>query len=207
MKKVLVLRSSILGDASHSGQLADFYTEEATKKGYQITQRDLAVDPVPILDQELANTIRAGMVVTAKQREALTLSNNLIAELNAQDILLITAPMYNFHIPVQLKSYFDFIARSGHSFRYTESGVEGLIKAKEAVVISTRDGVYKGITDDLLTPYLRLFLDFIGITDIKFILVEGLHVQANVTKAMSDAKKHILQLLNKQCNTTDKTAI
>jgi FMN-dependent NADH-azoreductase len=67
-----------------------------------------------------------------RQQEALALSDELIAELQAHDVIVINAPMYNFNIPTQLKNYFDLVARAGVTFRYTENGPEGLVKGKRA---------------------------------------------------------------------------
>lgn len=60
------------------------------------------------------------------------LSNTLIEELKASDVIVIAAPMYNFNISTQLKNYFDLVARAGVTFRYTEAGPEGLLKGKKS---------------------------------------------------------------------------
>lgn len=127
MSKVLVLKSSILATSSQSNQLADFFVEQwqAAHAGDQITVRDLAAQPIPVLDGELVGALRpSGTALTPRQQEALALSDELIAELQANDVIVIAAPMYNFNIPTQLKNYFDMIARAGVTFRYTEKGPE-----------------------------------------------------------------------------------
>jgi len=196
MSKVLVLKSSILAGYSQSGQLADFYIEQAKAAGDDVTVRDLAANPIPVLDGELVGALRPSETpLTPRQQEALTLSDALIAELQAHDTVVIAAPMYNFNIPTQLKNYFDLIARAGVTFRYTETGPEGLVKNKRAVIISSRGGIHKDTAADLLTPYVKLFLGFIGISDVNFVFAEGIAYGPEVaTKATTDAKDAIKQL-------------
>ncbi|ADD77174.1 FMN-dependent NADH-azoreductase [Pantoea sp. PA1] len=196
MSKVLVLKSSILAGYSQSSQLADFYIEQAQAKGDQITVRDLAANPVPVLDGELVGALRpSDAPLSPRQQEALALSDELIAELQAHDVIVMAAPMYNFNIPTQLKNYFDLIARAGVTFRYTEAGPEGLVKGKRAVILSSRGGIHKDSPSDLLTPYVKLFLGFIGITDVEFVLAEGIAYGPEVaTKATSEAKDAIKQI-------------
>ncbi|MBZ6387917.1 MULTISPECIES: FMN-dependent NADH-azoreductase [Pantoea] len=197
MSKVLVLKSSILAGYSQSSQLADFYVEEAKAKGDQVTVRDLAADPIPVLDGELVGALRpSDAPLSPRQQEALSLSDALIAELQAHDVVVIAAPMYNFNIPTQLKNYFDLVARAGVTFRYTEAGPEGLVKGKRAVILSSRGGIHKDTPTDLLTPYVKLFLGFIGITDVNFVFAEGIAYGPEVaTKATEEAKTAIKQIV------------
>ncbi|CCP03275.1 acyl carrier protein phosphodiesterase [Erwinia amylovora Ea644] len=199
MSKVLVLKSSILADYSQSGQLADYLISEwkAAHPGDEVTERDLAANPVPVLDGELVGALRpSDAALTPRQQEALDLSDRLIAELQAHDTLVIAAPMYNFNIPTQLKNYFDLVARAGVTFRYTENGPEGLIKGKRVVVLSSRGGIHKDTPSDLLTPYLTLFLGFLGMSDVQFVFAEGIAYGPEVAaKATSEAKEVISQIV------------
>ena len=197
MTKVLVLKSSILAGYSQSSQLADFYVEQAKAQGKEVTVRDLAANPIPVLDGELVGAMRPSEApLSPRQQEALDLSDELIAELQAHDEVVIAAPMYNFNIPTQLKNYFDLIARAGVTFRYTEAGPEGLVKGKKAVVISSRGGIHKDTSTDLLTPYVKLFLGFIGITDVEFVFAEGIAYGPEVaSKATTEAKDAIKQIV------------
>jgi len=197
MSNVLVLKSSILAGYSQSSQLADFYIEQAKAQGKKVTVRDLAANPVPVLDGELVGAMRpSDTPLSPRQQEALDLSDELIAELQAHDEVVIAAPMYNFNIPTQLKNYFDLIARAGVTFRYTEAGPEGLVKGKTAVVISSRGGIHKDTPTDLLTPYVKLFLGFIGITDVEFVFAEGIAYGPEVaSKATAEAKEAIQQIV------------
>ena len=135
--------------------------------------------------------------LSPRQQEALDLSNALIDELQAHDVIVIAAPMYNFNIPTQLKNYFDLVARAGVTFRYTEAGPEGLVKGKRAVILSSRGGIHKDTPSDLLTPYVKLFLGFIGITDVEFVFAEGIAYGPEVaTKATDSAKNAIKQIVS-----------
>ncbi|MBS0055831.1 FMN-dependent NADH-azoreductase [Yersinia sp. Marseille-Q3913] len=200
MSKVLVLKSSILATYSQSNQLADFFVEQwqAAHAGDEITVRDLAAQPIPVLDGELVGALRpSDAALTPRQQEALALSDELIAELQANDVIVMAAPMYNFSIPTQLKNYFDLIARAGVTFRYTEKGPEGLVTGKRAIILTSRGGIHKDTPTDLVVPYLRLFLGFIGITDVEFVFAEGIAYGPEVaTKAQADAKELLAQVVS-----------
>ncbi|CDH04091.1 NADH-azoreductase, FMN-dependent [Xenorhabdus bovienii str. oregonense] len=177
MGKVLILKSSILDKYSNSNKMVDYFIEKWLNENSRnnITIRDLAKNPVPILDNELWDALcKNDVELTVRQKKALNLSNSLILELKEHDLIVIAAPMYNFHIPTQLKNYFDFVIRAGSTFCYTELGSQGLIKGKKAIILTTRGGIYKDTPSDLLTPYMNLILNFIGINDIEFIFSEGL---------------------------------
>ncbi|CNH66861.1 FMN-dependent NADH-azoreductase [Yersinia ruckeri] len=199
MSKVLVLKSSILATHSQSNQLADFFVErwKTAHVGDEITVRDLAAQPIPVLDGELVGALRpSGDTLTPRQQQALALSDELIAELQAHDVIVIAAPMYNFNIPTQLKNYFDLIARAGVTFRYTENGPEGLVTGKRAIVLTSRGGIHKNTPTDLVEPYLRLFLGFIGITNLEFVFAEGIAYGPEMaTKAQADAKEYLTQII------------
>lgn len=110
--------------------------------------------------------------------------------IQANDVLVLTAPMYNFAIPGQLKTYFDLFDRPPRvTFRYSEQGPEGLVKNKRALILTTRGGIHKDTPSDLVTHYLRLFLGFIGITDVSFFYAEGVAYGPDAAvKAQEEAK-------------------
>ena len=93
--------------------------------------------------------------------------------------------MYNFHIPTQLKSYFDFIARPRVTFQYSEKGPEGLLKGKKAVVLVAFGGFHQNQPTDLVTSYMKAILGFVGITDVQFVYMEGIWIWSG-----SGRKKH-----------------
>ncbi|OHV08477.1 FMN-dependent NADH-azoreductase [Kushneria phosphatilytica] len=176
MSSALILKSSILGDASQSTALAERLGDRfrAEYGDDSVTVRDLAITPVDVLDGELMAALRGSVSEpTPAQLEALALSDRLIDEIHAHDTLIVTAPMYNFNIPTQLKTWCDFIARAGLTFRYTENGPEGLIHGKRVFVITTRGGLHRNSETDLVTPYLTTFFGFLGMRDIEFIYAEG----------------------------------
>lgn len=177
MNKILVLESSILKEHSSSTTLSKKLLEIwQTRHGSDgVTHRNLADSPLPLLSNEVFQSFTAPIeTLSEKQKGYRALSDSLIDEIKAHDVLVINAPMYNFSIPTQLKAYFDLIARAGITFRYTENGAEGLVTGKKAYIIVTSGGMHQGQQSDLVTPYLSLFLGFIGITDIEFIYQGGI---------------------------------
>lgn len=177
MSNVLVLNSSVSGDASVSRQLVNDAVELLRGASADITLRDLSAQPVPHLGQDAVAAIRGGATANEAQEQALALSDKLVAELLAADTLVIGAPMYNFGIPSQLKAWFDYVLRAGIAFKYSEAGPEGLLKGKRAVVIETRGGLYSegpAAVMDAQEPHLRGMLGFMGITDVTFVRAEKL---------------------------------
>ncbi|HAD39518.1 MAG TPA: FMN-dependent NADH-azoreductase [Plesiomonas shigelloides] len=196
MSKVLVLKSSIMAEHSQSNRMADFLIEQHQEKGDSVTVRDLVANPIPMLDSETVGALRPAGELSERQREAATLSDQLIAELNDHDVIVFTAPMYNYSIPVQLKTYIDMVLRAGVTFRYTENGPEGLVKGKKAVVLTSRGGIHKGLPSDLITPYMQTILNFIGITDIQYIYAEALAFGPEaVAQAQHAAQEAIAELM------------
>ncbi len=190
MSKVLALKSSILGDFSQSSKLIDAYLTKFDQD--KLTIRDLAASPLPMLDLSVATAFRAADNLTTEQQEVIDLSDQLIEEVKAADTLVIAAPMYNFTIPTQLKNWFDLIARAGVTFKYTEAGVQGLIEGKKAVVITTRGGIHKDSTSDIVTPYLKAILGFVGITDVEFVYAEALNMgEEPAAKGIESAKTQL----------------
>lgn len=192
MNNVLVLKSSILTDNSQTNQLSDYFVSKLAGKNVVI--RDLAANPLPHFDATAATALR-GQPTSAEENALLALSDELVAEIKKADTLIINAPMYNFHIPTQLKSYFDFIARPRVTFQYSEKGPEGLLKGKKAVVLAAFGGVHQNQPTDLVTSYMKAILGFVGITDVQFVYVEGIGFGPEaVEKAQAQAKAEIDKL-------------
>ncbi|ELO1774440.1 FMN-dependent NADH-azoreductase [Vibrio fluvialis] len=187
MSRVLALKSSILGDYSQSSKLLDAYLTKFNQD--ELNVRDLAAEPLPVLDISVATALRATEDLSEEQQKVVALSDELIAEVKAADTLVIAAPMYNFTIPTQLKNWFDLIARAGVTFKYTEAGVQGLIEGKKAVVITTRGGIHKDSATDNVTPYLKTILGFVGITEVEFVYAEALNMgEEPAAKGIESAK-------------------
>jgi len=195
MKKVLMLKSSILGEHSQSSALLDDLAMLWKDQGAQITTRDLVADPIPLLDGELANGLRGGDALNERQTAALALSDTLVAELKQNDTIVLAAPMYNFMIPTQLKAWIDFIARAGVTFTYTDTGPQGLLSGKKAVIVTSRGGMHKDAGSNHLVPYLTTLLSFIGIKDVEVVYAEGLNMgPENAATAMANAKQALNRL-------------
>ncbi len=190
MSRVLALKSSILGDYSQSSKLLDAYLTKFNQD--ELNVRDLAAEPLPVLDFSVATALRATEDLSEEQQKVVALSDELIAEVKAADTLVIAAPMYNFTIPTQLKNWFDLIARAGVTFKYTEAGVQGLIEGKKAVVITTRGGIHKDSATDNVTPYLKTILGFVGITEVEFVYAEALNMgEEPAAKGFESAKSQL----------------
>lgn len=192
MTNTLVLKSSILGPHSQSNQLIDHALEGKTG----IIERDLAANPVPVLDMSVATALRGGDDLSDEQQAALALSDQLIEELKAADQLVIAAPMYNFMVPTQLKNWFDIIARVGVTFTYTENGPVGLIENKKAIVVTTRGGLHKDSPRNSIESYVTTMLGFIGITQVEFVYAEALNMgEETAQAAREDALKQLVNLV------------
>lgn len=178
MSNVLVISSSALGEESVSNGLVQDALETLHRQEphLQVVTRDLGATPVPHLTADTAAAF-GGEPQNAAQTAARELSDALIAEVQAADVIVIGAPMYNFGIPSTLKAWFDHVLRAGVTFRYTEAGPQGLVSGKRAVVVLTRGGVYSegpGQAMDAQEPHLRTLLGFIGITDVTVVRAERL---------------------------------
>ncbi len=190
MSRVLALKSSILGDYSQSNKLVEDFIKNVDQD--KLTVRDLAANPLPVLDFAVATALRATEDLSQEQQAVVDLSDTLIEEVKAADTLVIAAPMYNFTIPTQLKNWIDLIARAGVTFKYTENGVQGLIEGKKAIVVTTRGGIHKDSPTDNVTPYLRTVLGFVGITDVEFVYAEALNMGEDAaSKGISDAQSQL----------------
>ena len=191
--KVLIVSSSAQGAASVSNRLAEGFEARLREAvpAVEIVRRDLGAEPLPHLTPETVFAIRGKPAETNAEREALALSDTLIAELGSADLIVVGAPMYNFGMPSTLKAWFDHVLRARVTFRYTESGPEGLLKGKKAIVIETRAGAYSGgaaAAMDSQEPHIRTLLGFIGIDEVTWVRAEGLAFGPDAAeKAVADA--------------------
>lgn len=179
MTKVLILDSAATGEASVSRRLTrELATAlKARNPSVQIVNRDIGADPIPHLVEETVGAVRGGEAETSAAREAIALSDRLIAELKEADLIVIGAPMYNFGMPSTLKAWFDHVLRAGISFRYSSAGPEGLIKGKRAIVVESRAGFYSegpAAVMDSQEPHIRTLLGFMGIDEVTFVRAEKL---------------------------------
>ena len=175
--KILQINSSARSAVANSTRLADSITArlKAANPAAVVELRDLAANPHPVLDEAaLGALFTPAEQRTPEQAARVALDDALIAQVQSADAIVLGVPMYNFGVPVQLKTWIDAIARAGVTFRYTENGPEGLIKGKKVYVALARGGIYRDTPADSQVPYLKGVLGFLGMTDVEFIYAEGL---------------------------------
>lgn len=149
----------------------------------EVTRRDLA-DGMPFVDEAwIEANFTAPEERTATHCATLAFSDSLVEELEAADIIVIAAPIYNFSIPASLKAWVDQVARARRTFRYTENGPVGLLADKRAVIIVASGGVEIGSAYDFATAYLRHILAFIGVTDVSIVAADRLAIDAGAARA------------------------
>jgi FMN-dependent NADH-azoreductase len=174
---ILQINASARRDGANSTRVADQITArlQAANPGATLTLRDLAVTPHPLLDEAALGALFTPADARSPEQAArVALDDALIAEIQAHDTVVLGVPMYNFGVPVQLKSWIDAIARAGVTFRYTATGPEGLLTGKTVYVALARGGLYRDTPNDSQVPYLKSVLGFLGLTDVRFIYAEGL---------------------------------
>ena len=169
---LLRIDASARTEGSVSRALAD-QAQLALADG-DVLRRDLAGTPLPQIDAFWA----AARLVAAEDRSAdeaaaLSLSDDLVAELQAADTVLISSPVYNFGLPAALKAWIDLVARPKVTFAYTADGPVGLLSGKRAVIVMASGGTQIEGPGDFATPHLRHVLAFLGITDVTVVASEA----------------------------------
>lgn len=163
MTRILRIDSSAQAEGSITRTMLD---RIEARVGQADLRRDLGEDALPQIDRGWVAASRAPEAErTADQRAALALSDALIAEIEAADLLLIGVPIYNFGVPGALKIWVDLICRPGVTFRYDVAGPEGLLRGKSAILAVASGGTEVGSEADFATAYMRHVLAFVGITD------------------------------------------
>ncbi|MFO1198547.1 MAG: NAD(P)H-dependent oxidoreductase [Burkholderiaceae bacterium] len=194
---ILQVNASARREGSVSTRLADGIVARlrAAHPGAALTVRDLAVTPHPVLDEAaLGALFTPAGERTPEQAARVALDDALIAEVQEHDAIVIGVPMYNFGVPVQLKTWIDAIARAGVTFRYTEKGPEGLLTGKTVYLVLARGGMYRDSGTDTQVPYLKTALGFLGLTDLRFIYAEGLAMGPEAAaKGIASAEREILE--------------
>ena len=200
MSKILHINSSVRANGSISRQLTGEFVSGLTKVGDTVVERDLAAQPVPHLtEQMMGSFFTPAEARNADQAHAIKVSDALVAEVQAADVIVIGAPMYNFSVASTLKAWIDHIARAGVTFKYTDTGPVGLLTGKKVYVFTSRGGVYStgpGAAMDFHETYLRGVLGFLGLTDVTFIHSEGLAGGDDaVSKAIDASRKTMVELV------------
>ena len=166
--KVLHIDSSILGDNSASRVLSREIVSKLSEQhpDAEVKYLDLAASALPHL---------SGRSLAKLDADESALSASTLEDFLGADVIVIGAPMYNFTIPTQLKAWIDRVVVAGKTFRYTQSGPEGLAKGKRVIVGLARGNVYApGSPAEFAESYLKHVFGFIGVTDVEFIRADGL---------------------------------
>ena len=195
MSNVLIIESSARQQGSFSRQLTRQFINQwqAARPADQVTVRDVALNPVPHLDANLlGGWMKPEAQRSADEQASLKRSDELTDEVLGADVLVLAAPMYNFAIPSTLKAWLDHVLRAGVTFKYTETGPQGLLTGKKAYVLTARGGLYAGSTSDHQEPYLRQVMAFVGIHDVTFIHAEGMNLGGDFQeKGLNQAKARL----------------
>jgi len=187
--KLLHIDSSALGADSVSRQLSKSIVTQwrDAHPGTVVEYLDLAAHAPSHLSGDSLG-FRLGYEdkrLTDTQRRENEISERLVSQFLAADVVVIGAPMYNFSIPTPLKAWIDRIAQAGRTFTYTDKGPQGLAGGKKVIIASTRGGAYAGSPAaagfDHQESYLKIIMGFFGITDVQIVRAEGM--------AMGDAAK------------------
>jgi len=180
MSQVLLVTSSPRGAASHSTRIARTLAEQLASGDPRstIVVRDLFKEPLPHISEDFVTALGTPPEQrTPAQSAAVALSDRVIAELFAADVLVIASAMINFGVSSTLKTYIDYLLRAGATFRYTSNGPKGLVQGKKAYIVQASGGVYSegpAQAANFQDTYLKHVLGFIGITDVEVIRIEGI---------------------------------
>jgi len=174
--KILRIDSSVRYTHSVSRQLTDELLSRLTQQhpDAEIIVRDVAKG-LPFVNEAMVaayNTPDEDR--TPEQKEILQPSNELVAELQAADLLVMGVPIYNFSVPAPLKAYIDLVARANLTFTYSSECPKGLLKDRPTYIIITSGGTTVGSDIDYTSGYLKLVLGFLGIESIEIIAADSL---------------------------------
>jgi len=206
---LLHIDSSILGGNSVSRQLTERITAQwrATHPGTVVDYLDLAAQAPSHLSMESLG-FRLGLdadSLSDAQRRENAVSEALVSQFLAADVVVVGAPLYNFSIPSQLKAWIDRIAQAGRTFKYTEKGPVGLAGGKTVIVASSRGGVYStsdaGNAMEHQESYLKTVFGFFGVTDVRFVRAEGVAMgEAPKAQALAAADVEIRAITGRAAN-------
>jgi len=177
--QLLHIDSAITGEQSVSRQLTarTVAAWQASHPGTTVQYLDLAAQAPAHLSADALGFRTGQAASTEAQRQENALSEALVSQFLAADVIVLGAPLYNFSIPSQLKAWIDRIAQAGRTFKYTDKGPVGLAGGKTVIVASSRGGVYSasegGQAMEHQESYLKVIFGFFGITDVRFVRAEG----------------------------------
>ena len=189
----LSIDSSARKDGSTSRALAKKLLDKIKKAGDEVIYRDLNDEMVFV-----SNLTESGMKIDPKDqtethKKMFQLSDTLVKELKESDIIIISAPIYNYGPPATLKAWSDLAARVGETFRFKPNGRrEGLLKNKKAYLVITSGGTKLNSNEDFLTPWLKFILNFFGIEKVEVVSADQMSL--DYEKSIRDAEKQIENL-------------
>ena len=188
--KIYQIDSSARKKGSTSRALAKKLLDKIKKPEDEIIYRDLDDEMVFV-----SGLTESGMKIdikdqTENHKKMFELSDRLVKELKESDIIIISAPIYNYGPPATLKAWSDLAARVGETFRFKDNGRrEGLLKNKRAYLVITSGGTKLNSKEDFLTPWLKFILNFFGIEKIDIISADQMSL--DYEKSIKDAEKQI----------------
>lgn len=176
--KILRIDASARVEGSRSREVAELIEKKLLQlhPDAEVVVRDIINKPIPHITHAKIEAFETTQPLTDAQKPLVQFSDELIDELLAADILLLSVPMYNFSMPSAFKAYIDHIVRVGKTFSYEEQGVIGLIEGKKCYITTALGGVYTGTEFEpmnFLTGYLQGLLGFLGIVDVEVFQLEG----------------------------------
>jgi FMN-dependent NADH-azoreductase len=197
MKRILHLKSSLLGTASYSSKLGNAIVEKIQDKypGSTPEELDLVALEIPHLVPGMLRTFFIPQdQLTEAEKETIRFSDELVQQLLAADIIVIGAPLINLTIHSSLKAWIDHITRAGITFGYSENGPYGLVAGKKVYVAMSSGGIYSegpGKANDFVAPYLQAVLGLLGMRDVTVFRAEGLKVPGVMENALEKAIESI----------------
>ena len=193
--QLLHIDSSILGTNSVSRQLtADIVAAwTASHPGTQVDYLDVAANAPAHLGADALGFRTGQAAATEAERQENAVSEALVSQFLAADVIVVGAPFYNFTIPTQLKAWLDRIAQAGRTFKYTATGPIGLAGDKKVIVASARGGAYSsseaGQAMEHQESYLKVMFGFMGVTDVTIVRAEGVAMGPEAKAAAMQAAK------------------
>ena len=188
--KIYQIDSSARKEGSTSRALAKKLLDKIKKPGDEVIYRDLNNEMVFV-----SGLTESGMKIdkkdqTENHKKMFELSDKLVKELKDSDIIIISAPIYNYGPPATLKAWSDLAARVGETFKFTPEGRrEGLLKNKKAYIVITSGGTKINSSEDFLTPWLKFILNFFGIDKVEFVGADQMAL--DYEKSIKDAEDQI----------------
>ena len=188
--KIYQIDSSARKEGSTSRALAKKLLDKIKSPEDEIIYRDLNEEMVFV-----SGLTESGMNIEKKDqtdhhKKMFELSDQLVKELKESDIIIISAPIYNYGPPATLKAWSDLAARVGETFRFKPNGRrEGLLKNKKAYLVITSGGTKLNSKEDFLTPWLKFILNFFGIEKIETINADQMAL--DYEKSIKEAEEQI----------------